>query len=81
MVLLNKCDLVASSPHDKCDQVALVEGAVRGLNPRAKVIRSHHSRCDLDEVIGTGRWVVGEAREILGGVARWCTCITQQANK
>ena len=60
VILLNKCDLA--------DEATLVrvEGAIRRLNPRAKIVRTEKSRVPLDEVLATGRFDFEEAAKSPG---------------
>lgn len=47
VIVLNKTDLVAD------ETVAVLEAALRKLNPGAKVIRSHFGKVDTGEILGT----------------------------
>lgn len=60
VLVLNKCDLV------KKTEVERLEGVLRQLNPRAKVIRSTKGAVPLREVIETGRFDFEEARQSAG---------------
>ena len=60
VIILNKCDLADEESLQK------IEGAVRRLNPRAKVIRSEKSRVPLGEVLDTKRFDFDEAAKSPG---------------
>ena len=60
VIILNKCDLADEESLQK------IEGAVRKLNPRAKVIRSQKSRVPLSEVLDTKRFDFDEAAKSPG---------------
>jgi G3E family GTPase len=60
VVILNKCDLAEEA------DILKTEGAVRKLNPRAKLIRSEKSRVPLAEVLDTGRFDFDEAAKAPG---------------
>jgi G3E family GTPase len=60
VIILNKCDLADEESLQK------IEGAVRKLNPRAKVIRSEKSRVPLSEVLDTKRFDFEEAAKSPG---------------
>jgi G3E family GTPase len=60
VIILNKCDLADE------ESLLKVEGAVRKLNPRAKIIRSQKSRVPLSEVLDTKRFDFDEAAKSPG---------------
>jgi len=60
VVILNKCDLADE------EAILKVEGAVRKLNPRAKVVRCEKSEVPLGEVLATGRFDFEEAAKSPG---------------
>ena len=60
VIILNKCDLADEESLQK------IEGTVRRLNPRAKVIRSQKSRVPLSEVLDTKRFDFDEAAKSPG---------------
>jgi G3E family GTPase len=60
VVVLNKCDLA------EVDALAFVEGTIRKLNPRARIVRSTRSAVPLDEVLNTSRFDFEEARKAPG---------------
>ena len=60
VVVINKLDLV--SP----EQVDALERIVRKLNPMAKLLRSDHSRVDLNEILNTGLFDMEQAEEMRG---------------
>lgn len=60
VIVLNKCDIAGA------DALAFVEGAVRILNPRAKVVRATRGAVPLDEVLDTTRFDLDEARKAPG---------------
>ena len=47
VILLNKIDLVSE------DELKTVEGIIRGLNAKAKIIKTKHSKIALKEVLGS----------------------------
>lgn len=56
VILLNKTDLVTE------EQRGIVEGIVRKLNPKAKVITTDHSKVALKEILNTGLFNYEEAQ-------------------
>jgi G3E family GTPase len=60
VIVLNKCDLAESAA------LEFVEGAIRKLNPRAKIVRATRSAVPLDEVLNTARFDFEEARKAPG---------------
>ena len=60
VVILNKCDLADE------ESLGFVEGVVRKLNPRAKVIRATWSAVPLEEVLNTARFDFQEAQKAPG---------------
>ncbi len=60
VVILNKCDLAEEA------DICRTEGAVRRLNPRAKIVRSERGRVALGEVLSTGRFDLEEAAKSPG---------------
>lgn len=63
VIVLNKCDLVDS------EGLAILEGLLLRLNPKAKVIRAERGRVALDRVMGTGLFSMEEARKAPGWLA------------
>ena len=57
VILLNKIDLVSK------DELKTVEGIIRGLNAKAKIIKTKHSQIDLKEVLGSKLFNFQEAKE------------------
>ncbi len=55
VIVLNKCDLVSTRQLEK------VEATLRGLNARAKIVRSTRGNVPLQEVLGTGLFDMDEA--------------------
>jgi G3E family GTPase len=55
VIVLNKCDLVSAK------QLAKVEATLRGLNARAKIVRSTRGVVPLNQVLGTGLFDMDEA--------------------
>lgn len=60
VIILNKCDLAEEGV------VRKVEGAIRRLNPRAKIIRSERSKVPMDEILNTNRFDFDEAAKSPG---------------
>ncbi len=60
VVVLNKCDLVSA------EELLFVEGTLRRLNPRAKIVRATRGVVPLEEVLSTGRFDFDEARKAPG---------------
>lgn len=60
VVVVNKCDLASGA------DIEFVEGVIRRLNPRAKIVRSTRSVVSLNEVLDTGRFSLEEARKSPG---------------
>jgi len=56
VIVLNKCDLVPE------ETLTRLEGILRKLNPRARVVRAEHSRVPLDAVLNTGRFDFADAQ-------------------
>lgn len=63
VLLLNKIDLVSA------EDLARVEGLLRRMNPRAKLIRTEYGRVPLREVLNTGRFDFDTAASF----AEWLT--------
>lgn len=57
VLLINKTDLI------EAQELGALEGVLRKLNPRAKIIHTDHCRVDLSEVMGTGRFQLTQAEE------------------
>ncbi|HMO85355.1 MAG TPA: GTP-binding protein, partial [Lacipirellulaceae bacterium] len=55
VLVLNKCDLVDAS------EVQVIEGILRNLNPRARIVRSIRGRVKPTEILGTGLFSFDEA--------------------
>lgn len=68
VIVLNKCDLVSVR------QLAKVEAILRGLNARAKIVRSTRGKVDLREVLGTGLFDMEEASRS----AKWLRELQQE---
>ena len=60
VIVLNKCDLA------EAEALEFVEGTIRRLNPRAKIVRATRSAVPLDEVLNTARFDFEEARKAPG---------------
>jgi len=60
VIVLNKCDLADA------EALGFVEGVIRRLNPRAKIVRATRSAVPLDEVLNTARFDFEEARKAPG---------------
>ena len=60
VVIINKVDLI--SPHD----LAQLEKLIGRLNPSAEIIHSREGRVPLENVMGTGRFQLGEAESTPG---------------
>ena len=60
VILLNKCDLADAATVER------VEGAVRKLNPRARIIRGERGRVPLSDVLATGRFDFEQAAKSPG---------------
>jgi G3E family GTPase len=60
VIVLNKCDLADA------EAVEFVEGAVRRLNPRARIVHATRGAVPLDAVLNTGRFDFEEARKAPG---------------
>jgi len=63
VLVLNKCDVVDE------DQLQVLEGVLRRLNPRAQLIRSQFGRVDMRDVLGTRRFDFERAAEAAGWLA------------
>tara|TARA_X000000950_G_C13879546_1_gene646307 strand:- start:902 stop:2125 length:1224 start_codon:yes stop_codon:yes gene_type:complete len=57
VILLNKIDLVSKA------ELKTVEAIVRGLNAKAKIIKTKSSQVEIEEVIGSGLFNLEEAKE------------------
>lgn len=57
VVLLNKRDLVSE------EELKIVEGIIRGLNAKTKIIKTTFSKVDLEKIIGSGLFNLEEAKE------------------
>lgn len=62
VLLLNKCDLVNE------DELQELEGILRKLQPRAKLIRTEHGRLDPAEILNTGLFDFDEASASAGWI-------------
>ncbi len=62
IMLLNKTDLVTE------EQLGLLEGILKKLNPEAKIIRTDHSRVDPKEILNTGLFDYDKAEEAAGWI-------------
>ncbi|MEO1614228.1 MAG: zinc metallochaperone GTPase ZigA [Planctomycetota bacterium] len=60
VVIVNKIDLVSQYDLEQVEQV------IRRLNPKAALIRASESRVPLEDVMGTGRFKLGEAESSPG---------------
>ena len=60
VIVLNKCDLADAAA------LEFVEGAVRRLNPRARIVRATRGAVPLDAVLDTGLFDFEEARKAPG---------------
>ncbi len=56
VIILNKIELISQ------EQLDIVTAIVRGLNAKAKIIKTNHSQIDLDEVMNTGLFDIEEAQ-------------------
>ena len=63
VLVISKVDLAPPT------RIAQVEGTLRALNPRAKIIRSRHGQVPLSEVFDTGRFDLDDARAAPGWMA------------
>lgn len=57
VIVLNKCDLVTES------EQARVAKVITEFNPKAKVLKSEHSRVDPSEILGTNLFNMSSAAE------------------
>lgn len=62
VLLLNKCDLVDE------DELLELEGVIRKLQPRAKIIRTEHGRVEPSEILNTGLFDFEEASASAGWI-------------
>ena len=60
VIILNKTDLVSK------DQLNELQGALRKLNPDAKLIRSEQSKVDIKEIVNTGLFDMDAAQRSAG---------------
>lgn len=60
VIILNKTDLVSK------DQLNELEGAIRKLNPDAKLLRSEQSQIDMKEIVNTGMFDMDAAQRSAG---------------
>ena len=56
VIILNKIDVISK------DQLKTVKALIRGLNVKAKIIETTHSKVDMKEVIDTGLYNLEEAQ-------------------
>ncbi len=57
VILLNKIDLISS------EELKTVHGIIRGLNAKAKVIETNHSKVEIDEIMNTKLFNLEEAQD------------------
>ena len=62
VILLNKTDLVSQSDLRNLNDI------INKLNPKAQIIKTEHSRVDINEVVGTGRFDFEEAESSAGWI-------------
>lgn len=62
VLLLNKCDLVHA------EELETLEGVLRKLQPKAKLIRISHGKVDPSEILNTGRFHFEEASRSAGWI-------------
>ena len=62
VILLNKTDLVSQSDLRNLNDI------INKLNPKAQIIKTVHSRVDINEVVGTGRFDFEEAESSAGWI-------------
>lgn len=62
VLLLNKCDLVNE------EELQELEGVLRKLQPRAKLLRTQHGRVDPSEILNTGLFNFEEASASAGWI-------------
>lgn len=60
LIVINKTDCVTTG------ELSTVEGMVRALNPRAKVIQTSHGEIPPDQILGTGLYSQAEAETFPG---------------
>ncbi|MHC3439210.1 GTP-binding protein [Natrialbaceae archaeon A-gly3] len=60
VLVLNKCDLV---PDDALEEI---EAVLEALQPRAEIVRTEFGEIDPDEILGTGRFDYGDAKNSAG---------------
>ncbi|WP_428390164.1 zinc metallochaperone GTPase ZigA [Mucisphaera sp.] len=60
VIVINKCDLVAS------DEIDRLEGILHHMNPDAQLIRTHRGNIDIKTVIGTGMYDEHKASKMPG---------------
>lgn len=57
VIVINKLDLADD------DRVELIQGLIRRLNPNARVVLAAHGHVDLDKVLGTNLYRLGDSAE------------------
>ena len=57
VIILNKIDLISK------EEIRTVEAIIRGLNAKAKIIKTKLSKVDLKEIMGSGLFNLEEAKE------------------
>ena len=57
VILLNKIDLISN------EELKTVEAIIRGLNTKAKIIKTELSRVELENILGSGLFNIEEAQE------------------
>lgn len=62
VIVVNKVDLVSQ------EALAFLEGTIKKLNPRAKVIHASHSQIPVSEVLNTGLFDYEEAEQSAGWI-------------
>ena len=60
VLVLNKCDLV---PEDALEEI---EAVLEALQPRAEIVRAEFGEVDPGEILGTGRFDFGDAKNSAG---------------
>jgi G3E family GTPase len=68
VILLNKTDLVSA------EEAAKIEALLRTLNPKARILRTRHSRVDLREILNTKLFDFEEASTSAG----WLQSLNEQ---
>ncbi|WP_424766899.1 GTP-binding protein [Paenibacillus sp. sgz302251] len=62
VLIINKCDMVSEEELEK------LETALRGLQPRARIIRSSHGKVDPKEILNTGLFDFDAASQSAGWI-------------